>query len=86
MRKDSGQSDGDASAMVLFYLFCLAVRERDFLEQKKIREELAVRERDFLEQKKIREELAVRGYSVFRNGDGEFFIQKRLGESDKEEK
>lgn len=69
MRKDSGQSDGDASAMVLFYLFCLAVRERDFLEQKK-----------------IREELAVRGYSVFRNGDGEFFIQKRLGESDTEEK
>ncbi len=69
MRRDSGQSDGDASAMVLFYLFCLAVRERDFLEQKK-----------------IREELAVRGYSVFRNGDGEFFIQKRPGESDKEEK
>ncbi len=69
MRKDSGQSDGDASAMVLFYLFCLAVRERDFLEQKK-----------------IREELPVRGYSVFRNGDGEFFIQKRLGESDTEEK
>lgn len=69
MRKDSGQSDGDASAMVLFYLFCLAVRERDFPEQKK-----------------IREELAVRGYSVFRNGDGEFFIQKRLGESDTEEK
>lgn len=69
MRKDSGQSDGDASAMVLFYLFCLAVRERDFLEQKK-----------------IREELAVRGYSVFRNGDGEFFIQKRPGESDTEEK
>lgn len=68
MRKDSGQSDGDASAMVLFYLFCLAVRERDFLEQKK-----------------IREELAVRGYLVFRNGDGEFFIQKRLGESDTEE-
>lgn len=69
MRKDSGQSDGDASAMVLFYLFCLAVRERDFLEQKK-----------------IREELAVRGYSVFRNGDGEFFIQKNsLGESDTEE-
>lgn len=68
MRKDSGQSDGDASAMVLFYLFCLVVRERDFLEQKK-----------------IREELAVRGYSVFRNGDGEFFIQKRLGESDTEE-
>lgn len=69
MRRDSGKSDGDASAMVLFYLFCLAVRERDFLEQKK-----------------IREELAVRGYSVFRNGDGEFFIQKRLGESDTEEK
>lgn len=69
MRRDSGQSDGDASAMVLFYLFCLAVRERDFLEQKK-----------------IREELAVRGYSVFRNGDGEFFIQKRQGESDTEEK
>ena len=68
MRRDSGKSDGDASAMVLFYLFCLAVRERDFLEQKK-----------------IREELAVRGYSVFRNGDGEFFIQKRLGESDTEE-
>lgn len=69
MRRDSGQSDGDASAMVLFYLFCLAVRERDFLEQKK-----------------IREELAVRGYSAFRNGNGEFFIQKRLGESDTEEK
>lgn len=68
MRRDSGQSDGDASAMVLFYLFCLAVRERDFLEQKK-----------------IREELAARGYSVFRNGDGEFFIQKRQGESDTEE-
>lgn len=43
MRQDSGQSDGDASAMVLFYLFCLAVQERDFLEQKKIIEELAVR-------------------------------------------
>lgn len=68
MRKGSGKEGGDASAMVLFYLFCLAVRERDFLEQKK-----------------IREELAVRGYSVFRNGDGEFFIQKRLGESDTEE-
>ena len=43
MRRDSGQSDGEATAMVLFYLFCVAVRERDFLEQKKIREELAVR-------------------------------------------
>lgn len=51
MRRDSGQSDGDASAMVLFYLFCLAVR----------------------------------GYSVFRAADGEFFIQKRQGESDTEE-
>lgn len=69
MRRDSGQSDGDASAMVLFYLFCVAVRERDFLEQKK-----------------IREELAVRGYSVFRAADGEFFIQKRKGESTPEEK
>lgn len=69
MRQDYGKAGGDASAMVLFYLFCLAVRERDFLEQKK-----------------IREELDVLGYSVFRNGDGEFFIQKRLGESDTEEK
>lgn len=69
MRRDSGQSDGEATAMVLFYLFCVAVRERDFLEQKK-----------------IREELAVRGYSVFRAADGEFFIQKRKGESTPEEK
>lgn len=69
MRRDSGQSDGEATAMVLFYLFCVAVRERDFLEQKK-----------------IREELAVRGYSVFRAADGEFFIQKRKGESEPEEK
>ena len=30
-------------AFLAFYLFCVAVRERDFLEQKKIREELAVR-------------------------------------------
>lgn len=69
MRRDSGKSDGEATAMVLFYLFCVAVRERDFLEQKK-----------------IREELAVRGYSVFRAADGEFFIQKRKGASDPEEK
>lgn len=43
MRQDSRQSDGEATAMVLFYLFCVAVRERDFLGQKKIIEELAVR-------------------------------------------
>ena len=68
MRQDYGKADGDASAMMLFHLFCLAVRERDFLEQGK-----------------IREELDVLGYSVFRAADGEFFIQKRQGESDTEE-